>query len=145
MSIESLESLPFFFLVQDAHVVAEDRMTAGNTTRRIGPLMMGARGDGCCAAARRGVRGAAAESLRGAAAILGRVRAAAACGEGRRGVHQVVPLVVVEDEEEGMAEEEEIYPNCQIFCCIHLTIIILKTWPPFHTSPPHWTVSPCEL
>ena len=42
----------FFFLVQDVHVVAEDRTTAGNTTRRIGPLMMGARGDGRCAAAR---------------------------------------------------------------------------------------------
>ena len=135
---------PFFFLVQDVHVVAEDRMTAGNTTRRIGPLMMGARGDGrgdgC-----RGVRGAAAGRLCGAAATLGGVHAAAACGGGRCGVHQVVLLVLVEDEEEDMAEEEEIYPNCQIFCWIHLTTIILKTWPPFHTSPPHWTASPWEL
>ena len=115
-----------FFLVQDVHVVAEDRMTAGNTTRRIGPLMMGARGDGRCAAARRGVRGAAAGRLRGAAATLGGVCAAAACGGGRRGVHQVVLQVLVEDEEKDMAEEEEIYPNCQIFCWIHLTTIILE-------------------
>ena len=68
-------------------------MTAGNMTRRIEPLMMGARGDGRCAATGR---------LCGAAATLG-VRAAAACRGGRRGVHQVVLLVLVEDEEEDMA------------------------------------------
>ena len=102
--------------------------------------MIGTRGDGRCAAARRGVRGAAAGGVRGAAATLGGVRAAAAaaaaaCGGGRRGVHQVVLLVLVE-------EEEEIYPNCHIICSIQLTTIILKTWPPFHTCPPHWTASP---
>ena len=26
-----------------------------------------------------------------------------------------------------------------------LITIILKTWPPFHTCPPHWTASPWEL
>ena len=62
-------------------------------------------------------------------------------GGGRRGVHQVVLLVLVEEEE----EEEEIYPNCHIFCWIQLTAIILKTWPPFHTCPPHWTASPWKL
>ena len=49
--------------------------------------------------------------------------------------------MIVGDEEEDVAEEEEeedIYPNCQIICWIHLTPIILKTWPPFHTSPLHW-------
>ena len=105
--------------------------------------MMGIRGDGCCAAARRGVHGAPAGGMRGAAATLGGVRAAAAsvaCGGGRRGVHQVVLQVLVEEE-----EEEEIYPNCQIICWIQLTTIILKTWPPFHTCPPHWTTSPWEL
>ena len=53
-------------------------------------------------------------------------------------------LVLVEDEEEDVVEEEEeeIYPNCQIICWIHLTTIILKTWPPFHTSPSHWIASP---
>ena len=105
--------------------------------------MMGTRGDGRCAAARRGVRGAAAWGMHGAAATLGGVRAAAACGGGRRGVHQVVLLVLVEEEEE--EEEEEIYPNCHNICWIQLTTIILKTWPPFHTCPPHWTASPWEL
>ena len=80
--------------------------------------------------------------IRGAAATLGGDRAAATCGGGRRGGHQVVLLVPVGDEEEDMAEEEEIYTNCQIICWIHLTTIILKTWPPFHTSPPHWIASP---
>ena len=116
--------------------------------------MMGARGDGRCAAARRGVCGAAAAAcggIHGAAATLVGDRAAAAaaaCGGGRRGVHQVVPLVLVEDDEEDVAEEEEeeIYPNWQIICWIHLTTIILKTLPPFHTSPPHyWISSPWEL
>ena len=56
-------------------------------------------------------------------------------------------VVLVEDEEENVAEEEEeeeeeIYPNCQIICWIHLTTIILKAWPPFHTSPPHLIASP---
>ena len=105
------------------------------------------------AAARRGVHGAAAASggIRGAAATLGWDRAAAAAaasGEGRRGVHRVVLLVLVEDEEEDAAEEEkeeEIYPNCQIICWINLTTIILKTWPPFHTSSPHWIAFPWEL
>ena len=110
--------------------------------------MLGACRDGHCAAARRGVRGAATAcgGIRGAAATLGGVRAAAAaaaCGGRRRGVHQVVLLELVEDEEEDVAEEEgKIYPNCQIICWTHLTTIILKTWPPFHTSPPHWIASP---
>ena len=94
-------------------------------------MILGACGDGRCAAARRGIRAAAA---------------AAACGGGRRGVHQVVLQVLVEDEEEDVAkEEEEIYPNCQIICWMHLTTIILKTWPPFHTSPPHLIAFPREL
>ena len=78
--------------------------------------MMGTRGDGRCAAARRGVRGAAAGGMRGAAATLGGVcaAAAAACGGGRRGVHQVVLLVLVDEEEEEEEEEEEIYPNCHL-------------------------------
>ena len=107
--------------------------------------MMGTRGDGRFAAARRWVRGTAAGGMRGAAATLGGVRAAAAaaaaCGGGCRGVHLVVLLVLVEEEE----EEEEVYPNCHIICWIQLTTIILKTWPPFHTCPPHWTTSPWEL
>ena len=94
--------------------------------------MMGTRGDGRCAAARRdrGVRGAAAGGMRGAAATLGGVRAAAAaaaaCGGGRRGVHQVVLLVLV--------EEEEVYPNCH-------TVFVeynwqLSSWRPGHPFTP---------
>ena len=115
MSIESLDAAPFFFfflLVQDVHVVTEDDHWEHDEDD--GPLMMGTRGDGRCAAVRRGVRGATAGGMRGAAATLGGVRAAAAaaCRGGGRGVHQVVLLVLVEEEE----EEEEIYPNCHNIC-----------------------------